>query len=95
MNLEQVAKYIRKFLAKRLNYFRFKVSLQIGWNRGNDEILVGPEGIKSLMNYDLPVETSRRFLQVTLKVVVGGDHPWEVEPGEIQPFGQLYASEAF
>ena len=47
------------------------------------------------MNSGLPGGTSRRFLQVTLKVLDGESHPSEVELGETQQSEQLYASGAF
>lgn len=47
------------------------------------------------MNWGLPGGTSRRFLQVTLKVLAGGSHPLEVELEETQQSEQLYASVAF
>ena len=56
---------------------------------------MGVWGLRVRMNWGLPGETSRRFLQVTLKVLAGGSHPLEAELEETQQSEQLYASVAF
>ena len=56
---------------------------------------MGVWGLRAQMNWDLPGGTSRRFLQVTLKVLACGSHSLEAELGETQQSEQLYASVAF
>ena len=56
---------------------------------------MGVWGLRARMNWGLLGGTSRRFLQVTLKVLAGGSHPLEAELEETQQSEQLYASVAF
>ena len=56
---------------------------------------MGILGLRARINWCLPGGTSRRFLQVTLKVLAGGSHPLEAELEETQQSEQLYASVAF